>query len=138
VSAELHRWEPIQVRHVTRTQDPQFSSTLSVEASSIALFERQRKVFGFSINVLIGTHPAIRGCRREKWRAKRKSHGVTCNPPEDSLTRLLQAQRLVPLRPRSLASLGAVGHQRNGEGDGAKGRVRVTDAGGRAVEGPAK
>jgi len=124
--------------NVTRTQDPQFSSTLSVEASSIALFERQRKVFGFSINVLIGTHPAIRGCRGEKWRAKGNHMALPAILQGDSLTRLLQAQRLVPLRPRSLASLGAVGHQRNGEGDGAKGRVRVTDAGGRAVEGPAK
>jgi len=43
-----------------------FKSTLSVKARSIGAAERQRKAFGFSINVLIGTHPGIRGCRREK------------------------------------------------------------------------
>jgi hypothetical protein len=45
---------------------PRFKSTLSVKARSIAAAERQRKVFGFSINALVGTHPGIRGCRREK------------------------------------------------------------------------
>jgi hypothetical protein len=67
-----------------------FKSTLSVKASSIAATERQRKVFGFSINVLIGTHPGICGCHRGKWRAKGKRMALPAILQGDSLTRLLQ------------------------------------------------
>jgi len=56
----------------------------------MATAERQRKVFGFSINVLIGTHPGIRGCRREKWRAKGNHMALPAILQGDSLTRLLQ------------------------------------------------
>jgi hypothetical protein len=70
--------------------EPQFKSTLSVKTPSIAAIERQRKVFGFSINVLIGTHPGIHGCRREKWRAKGNHMALPAILQGDSLTRLLQ------------------------------------------------
>src|SRR5258705_5523088 len=69
---------------------PQFKSTLSVKARSITAAERQRKVFGFSINVLIGTHPGIRGCRREKWRAKGNHMALPAILQGESVTRLLQ------------------------------------------------
>jgi hypothetical protein len=52
--------------------------------------ERQRQVFGFSINVLIGTHPGIRGCRGEKWRAKGNHMALPAILQGESVTRLLQ------------------------------------------------
>jgi len=39
---------------------------------------------------LIGTHPGIRGCRREKWRAKGNHMALPAILQGDSLTRLLQ------------------------------------------------
>jgi len=78
------------VRRCYPAAGPQFKSTLSVKARSITAAERQRKVFGFSINVLIGTRPGIRGCRREKWRAKGNHMALPAILQGESVTRLLQ------------------------------------------------
>jgi hypothetical protein len=69
---------------------PQFKSTLSAKARSIAATECQRKVFGFSINVLIGAHLGIRRCPRGKWRTKGNHMALPAILQGDSLTRLLQ------------------------------------------------
>src|SRR6266849_3194710 len=108
---------------VTREQDSQFKSTLSVKARNMAATERQRKVFGFSINVLIRTHPRIRGCRSEKWRAKGNHMALAAILQEESLTRLLQgaaAGAVCDLGHR--LHLGRLGHRRNRKGEGAKRR----------------
>jgi hypothetical protein len=69
---------------------PPFKSTPPVKTRSIAWAGRQRKVFGFSINVLIGTHPGIGACRRENGARKENHMALPAILHEDSITRLLQ------------------------------------------------
>jgi len=61
-----------------------------MNARNVAATERQRKVFGFSINGLTGTHPGTRYCRRETRRAKGNHMELPAILQGDSLTRLLQ------------------------------------------------
>jgi hypothetical protein len=70
---------------------PPFKSTPSVKTRTVASAERQRKVFGFSINVLIGTHPGIGGRRRRQMARERKNHmALPAILQGKSPTRLLQ------------------------------------------------
>jgi hypothetical protein len=67
----------------------QLKSTFPAKARSVAPAGRQRKVFGFSINVLIGAHPG-NPLSPPKRRAKGNHMALPAILQGDSITRLLQ------------------------------------------------